>query len=124
MLALWDEFICIMAYQCLNVFLGKGDGLDRQQDQAHSDFESPKSHRSRSRDADRDSGARVDTNGKEVACFRPPRGRVPHQRGRGRYNRVPDHGKRPDNVTYYNLEDVSRSDMSDRLVTFLSVNFS
>ena len=50
--------------------------------------------------------------------FRRPRGRAPHAQ-----SRVPDHRKRPQNWTYYSLEDVTGADMSEKSNTQAALAF-
>ncbi|XP_076471021.1 uncharacterized protein LOC143300956 [Babylonia areolata] len=58
------------------------------------------------------------------AQFRRPSGRPPgRHRGRGRYSRIPDHRNKPQNWTYYSLEDVQGSDMSEKSNTQAALAF-
>jgi hypothetical protein len=105
--------------------------MDTRRGSGHSSRSSERdggdwSERSRDRDRSRDdrTGDGAKTSNRE---FQAPQGRAPGRRGgrggRGRGGRVPDHGNRPQNWKYYNLEDVDRSEMSERSNTQAALAF-
>ncbi|KAK7098170.1 U5 small nuclear ribonucleoprotein TSSC4-like [Littorina saxatilis] len=73
------------------------------------------------RRGDRHSHGKSPSKG-ELAPFRRPRGRAPG-RNRGRRNWVPDHGDRPQNWTYYSLEDVEGAELSEKSNTQAALAF-